>query len=156
MARSIVVSVMDNWLALRYVTGCERPLKVTVDVVRNPVPFIVRVCEAAPAGSDSGDKEVTERAVLFGGGADELFPVLSPPQPATQIKTRRERANEVLQVMHASFKLARLSCILCGRNCSTWRLMFDPLRCIRLPTLRQTSRRETILRVLMPERSIEV
>jgi hypothetical protein len=41
-------------------------LKVTVEVVRNPVPLMVSVCAVAPAASEAGDSEATVGMGLLG------------------------------------------------------------------------------------------
>jgi hypothetical protein len=50
---------MVSWLALTYVAECATPLKLTVEVVRNPVPLIVSVCADEPAAREVGDNDET-------------------------------------------------------------------------------------------------
>jgi hypothetical protein len=66
---------MVSWLPFTKVEVCAIPLKVTVDAVRNPVPLMVSVCDAAPAPNEAG-----ERAVMVGRGLLEGATVtVAPP-----------------------------------------------------------------------------
>jgi hypothetical protein len=56
------------------------PLKVTVEEERNPVPAIVKVCEAAPTSEVLGDNEVMLGAGLLVEGLLFIDPE-PPPQP---------------------------------------------------------------------------
>jgi hypothetical protein len=62
------------------VAACAVPLKVTVDEVRNPVPLIVSVWVADPAGSEAGDKGgVITGLGLFTVKGSEFEGVLDAP-----------------------------------------------------------------------------
>jgi hypothetical protein len=76
-------------------------LKVTVDVVRNPVPLIVSACGVAPTANEVGDIDETAGTGLLAGSVVEVV-LLPPPQPATHSKQRKVRANKILRAICAS------------------------------------------------------
>ena len=82
--RSAAVSVVCNCVAFTKETGCETPLKVSVEELRNPDPFMVRATWFDPTAAEEGDSDVIA-GCGFGGGA--LFTAivtvleLNPPMP---------------------------------------------------------------------------
>jgi hypothetical protein len=56
---------MVNFVALTNAAVCPKLLKVTVEVLRKFVPLMARVCSAAPAVAEVGDKLLIVGARLF-------------------------------------------------------------------------------------------
>ena len=71
VARSLAVGEIVSWVVFTNVGVWAMPLKVTVEVKRNPVPLIVRLSGAAPTVRELGVREEIE-----GTG-------LPPPAPVT-------------------------------------------------------------------------
>src|SRR5579862_8515689 len=65
VAWSPVVRAIVNFVALTKVAVWATPLYVTVEVLRKPVPLIVRVWAAAPTAAEVGERLVIAGARLF-------------------------------------------------------------------------------------------
>jgi hypothetical protein len=58
VARSALVSEIVSWVLLTKVVVRLEPLKLTDEVLKKPVPLMVRVCAPAPTRTEPGEREV--------------------------------------------------------------------------------------------------
>jgi hypothetical protein len=78
VVRAIVSSVLLTKVVVRVV-----PLKLTVEVLKKPVPLIVRVCAAAPTATELGEREV----IAGTGFPTAKFTGLDAPPPGAGFVT---------------------------------------------------------------------
>jgi hypothetical protein len=83
VATSVLVRASVSWALLTKVGVPLDPLKLTVEVLKKPVPLMVRVCAPEPATTGFGEREVITGAGLF----TVKFTALDVPPPGVGFVT---------------------------------------------------------------------